>query len=201
MEIEEEFQIVYTIYGARSTLVYRRAWHCHALSAGKMPALPATGPAPSDRTLQRQRGPTLASETSSNVRDASELVASGIIPIAGNRNRLYIGHFTGADLCRRWRKRSLRSGLVFDEVWCRFNNTALFTQQVFNVVTAAHTRSCDLLIQKAMSHGGYADCRGRTSVLSEKERFGTTLRACLLSRGRQLKRRLTGALTNEHFNV
>lgn len=77
----------------------------------------------------------------------------------------------------------------------------LFSQQILDVVTPAHTGSGHLLIEKAMSHGRHAHCRRGAAILTEEVRLRSTLGARLLGCSWQSQRWLAGTLTNKHFNV
>lgn len=75
------------------------------------------------------------------------------------------------------------------------------TQEVFDIVAAAHARCSNLLIKEPVRHRCYANGGCRPSVLSEEEGLCATLGACLLSRGRKAKGVQTGTLADEHFDV
>lgn len=76
-----------------------------------------------------------------------------------------------------------------------------FTQQILDIVAAAHARSSYLFIKQSVCHRGHAYCGCGPSVLTEEEGLGAALRTSLLSRSRQSKRVHASALTNEHFDV
>lgn len=82
-----------------------------------------------------------------------------------------------------------------------FNNSGLLAKQILDVITAAHSRSGNLLIEQSVSHGGHANSGGGTSVLTEEVRLGTAFRTSLLQRSRQSQRGHAGTLTDEHFDI
>lgn len=59
------------------------------------------------------------------------------------------------------------------------NETGFLAKQILYVVSTAHARSSDLLIEQSVSHRGHANSGCCSTVFAEEERFGTAFGACL----------------------
>src|SRR4030095_7002712 len=76
-----------------------------------------------------------------------------------------------------------------------------FSEQVLDVISTAHARRSDLLVEKTMGHRRNAYGCGGTTVLTKEVGLRSPFRAGLLRCCWQPQWRQAGALTNKHFNV